>query len=71
MTNAAGETVLRGKVGKSRGRWNTRYRAVQRLDLSALRTPGRYQLVCTVADHEERGMKATLTVSGRRPSNAT
>jgi plastocyanin len=30
-----------------------------------LRTPGRYQLVCTVADHEARGMKATLVVSRR------
>jgi plastocyanin len=31
-----------------------------------LRTPGRYLLVCTVADHEKLGMKATLTVSNRR-----
>jgi plastocyanin len=28
-----------------------------------LRRPGRYQLVCTVADHEARGMRATLRVS--------
>jgi plastocyanin len=28
-----------------------------------LRTTGRYQLVCTVADHEARGMKATLRVA--------
>jgi plastocyanin len=28
-----------------------------------LRTPGRYQLVCTVADHEARGMRATLRVA--------
>jgi hypothetical protein len=27
-----------------------------------LRTPGRYRLVCTVADHEARGMRATLRV---------
>ena len=26
------------------------------------RRPGRYQLVCTVADHEARGMRATLRV---------
>jgi plastocyanin len=31
-----------------------------------LRTPGRYQLVCTVADHEARGMKTTLVVSTKR-----
>jgi plastocyanin len=34
-----------------------------------LRTPGRYLLVCTVADHEKLGMKATLTVSNRRTSS--
>ncbi|HWI72311.1 MAG TPA: hypothetical protein VNT55_10170 [Baekduia sp.] len=28
-----------------------------------LRKTGRYQLVCTVADHEARGMRATLRVS--------
>ena len=44
VTDAAGKTVLRGRVGKSRGRWNRRYRAVQPLDLSALRTPGRYRV---------------------------
>jgi plastocyanin len=27
-----------------------------------LRRPGRYDLVCTVADHESRGMRATLRV---------
>jgi len=36
-----------------------------------LRQTGRYQLVCTVADHEARGMKATLVVSRRRASNGT
>jgi glycosyl hydrolase family 9/cellulase-like Ig domain-containing protein len=44
VTNAAGQTVLRGRAGKSRGRWNGRYRAVQPLDLSALRKPGRYRV---------------------------
>jgi endoglucanase len=44
VTDAAGRTVLRGRAGRSRGRWNRRYRAVQRLDLSALRTPGRYRV---------------------------
>jgi plastocyanin len=32
-----------------------------------LRRPGRYQLVCTVADHEARGMHATLRVSRTAP----
>ncbi|HEY6759706.1 MAG TPA: multicopper oxidase domain-containing protein [Baekduia sp.] len=36
-----------------------------------LRQTGRYQLVCTIADHEARGMRATLVVSRRRASNAT
>jgi plastocyanin len=34
-----------------------------------LRAPGRYLLVCTVADHERRGMKATLIVSKRRTNS--
>ena len=34
-----------------------------------LRSAGRYQLICTVADHEARGMKATLVVRTRRTSN--
>jgi plastocyanin len=34
-----------------------------------LRQPGRYRLICTVADHEARGMKATLIVSQRRIPN--
>ena len=28
-----------------------------------LRRPGRYQLVCTIADHQARGMRATLRVA--------
>lgn len=35
----------------------------------SLRAPGRYLLVCTVADHERRGMKATLVVSNRRTNS--
>lgn len=31
-----------------------------------LRRTGRYTLVCTVADHEARGMRATLRVANRR-----
>jgi plastocyanin len=30
-----------------------------------LRTPGRYRLVCTVADHEARGMRSVLRVVSR------
>jgi hypothetical protein len=39
-----GTTVLTGRAGRSRGRWNRRYRAVQALDFSALRAPGRYRI---------------------------
>jgi plastocyanin len=31
--------------------------------------PGRYRLWCSVGDHEERGMKAVLTVAGLRTSS--
>jgi endoglucanase len=44
VVTAGGKTVLRGRAGKSRGRWNARYRAVQPLDLSALKAPGRYRV---------------------------
>lgn len=32
-----------------------------------LPTPGRYTLVCTTADHEQRGMRSRLRVSTRAP----
>jgi hypothetical protein len=44
VIDAAGKVVLRGRAGKSRGRWNRRYRAVQPLDLTRLRAPGRYRV---------------------------
>ncbi len=28
--------------------------------------PGRYQLICTLADHEARGMRAVLVVRARK-----
>jgi hypothetical protein len=39
-----GKTVLRGHAAGNRGRWNRRFRTVQPLDLSALRTPGTYRI---------------------------
>ncbi|HEX5620612.1 MAG TPA: glycoside hydrolase family 9 protein [Solirubrobacteraceae bacterium] len=39
-----GETVLTGRAGRNRGRWNRRFRAVQPIDISALRAPGRYRI---------------------------
>src|SRR2546421_12204382 len=44
VVDAHGRVVLRGRAGGSRGRWNRRYRAVQPLDPSALRTPGAYRV---------------------------
>jgi endoglucanase len=44
VTDAAGRTVVRGRVRASRGRWNRRFGAVQPLDLSTLREPGRYRV---------------------------
>src|SRR3954469_13928510 len=44
VTNAARQTVFRGRAGKRRGGWTRGYRAVQPLDLSGLRTPGRYRV---------------------------
>jgi glycosyl hydrolase family 9/cellulase-like Ig domain-containing protein len=44
VVDAAGTVVLTGAAGPSRGRWNSRYRAVQPLDLSALTAPGTYRI---------------------------
>ena len=44
VVDAADDVVLRGRAGKSRGRWNQRYQSVQPLDFSALRAPGRYRV---------------------------
>jgi hypothetical protein len=38
-------TVLRGRSGPSRGSWNSRYRAVLPLDLSAVRVDGTYRVL--------------------------
>jgi hypothetical protein len=44
VISAGGKVVLRGHAGANRGHWNRRYRAVQPLDLSALREPGSYRI---------------------------
>ncbi len=44
VVDTGGHVVLRGRAGRSRGVWNRRYRAVQPLDLSKLRTPGTYRV---------------------------
>jgi len=45
VVDGAGRTVLSGRVGRRTGGWNGRYRAVHRIDFSALRRPGRYRIV--------------------------
>jgi len=45
VVDGAGRTVFTGRVGRRTGGWNGRYRAVHRLDFSALRRPGRYRVV--------------------------
>jgi endoglucanase len=46
VTDDAGRVVLRGHVpSASTGSWNKRFPDVYRLDLSRLRTPGRYRVV--------------------------
>jgi len=45
VTDPGGAVVLRGQVpARSEGSWNARIPAVYRLDLSPLRTPGRYRV---------------------------
>ncbi|MFC0430559.1 glycoside hydrolase family 9 protein [Kutzneria buriramensis] len=44
VTDAAGKSVLTGKVGASTGKWSTAYSAVYPIDVSALKTAGTYQI---------------------------
>jgi hypothetical protein len=44
VRNGDGDVVLRGRVGRSQGPWNGRYRAVHELNFSALDQPGTYRL---------------------------
>jgi hypothetical protein len=44
VVDGRGRTVLHGRAGASRGRWNRRYRMVRPLDLSQLRAPGTYRV---------------------------
>jgi len=44
VTDAAGKSVLAGKVGASTGQWSSAYSAVYPIDISALKTAGSYQI---------------------------
>ncbi|WP_245757565.1 glycoside hydrolase family 9 protein [Amycolatopsis xylanica] len=47
VVNDKGVKVLTGKTGSSLGSWSTKYKAVYQLDLSALKTPGKYKVEVT------------------------
>ena len=47
IADRRGRTVLRGRTGKSTGRWNPRYRGVLPIDLSGIRRAGRYRIELT------------------------
>src|SRR3954466_15284625 len=50
VSNDAGQVVLHGRVPEMpSGAWNSRFPDIYRLDLSRLRTPGRYRVVTTGA----------------------
>jgi endoglucanase len=44
VVDARGHVVLRGRAGRSRGRWNRRFGAVQPLTFTRLQTPGTYRV---------------------------
>ncbi|MEV6608960.1 glycoside hydrolase family 9 protein [Kutzneria sp. NPDC051319] len=44
VVDAAGKSVLTGKVGASTGKWSTAYSAVYPINLTALKTKGTYQV---------------------------
>ncbi len=56
-------------VRNPRGQIVARMRVVHPGDLGQLRVrvrPGRYTLICTLSDHEQRGMRARLVVRARK-----
>ena len=44
VIDARGHVVLRGRAGRSRGRWNRRFKAVQPLHFTRLQAPGTYRV---------------------------
>src|SRR5262249_18376095 len=44
VLDGAGQAVLRGDAGQSRGSWNARYPTVRPLDLTALQATGTYRV---------------------------
>ena len=66
VVDAAGRTVLSGRVGRRTGGWNGRYPAVHRIDFGALRRPGRYRIVVdgVAAPHRRSGSRPATTCSG-------
>ena len=56
VRNARGQIIASTKVVHHGGLGQLRVRL----------KPGRYQLVCTLADHEARGMRAVLVVRARK-----
>jgi plastocyanin len=58
----AHDLVVRTRAGRELGRTGD-VRAGRRATLQLRLAPGSYRLVCDLADHEARGMRATITVT--------
>jgi hypothetical protein len=58
------DLVVRTRGGREVARL-PEVRAGQRATLSARLAPGTYRLVCDITDHERRGMRTTIRVTGR------
>lgn len=58
------DLVVRTRGGREVARLGE-LRAGERATLSARLAPGTYRLICDIADHEVRGMRATIRVTER------
>ena len=56
VVDRRGRVVLTGRAGRDRGAWNSRYPHVYDLDLTRLRTPGRYRVKAGGATSAEFGI---------------
>ncbi|MCG5219312.1 glycoside hydrolase family 9 protein [Streptosporangium soli] len=61
VVDRRGRVVLTGRAGPDRGVWNSRYPHVHDLDLTRLRTPGRYRIKAGGATSAEFAIAPTRT----------
>jgi endoglucanase len=71
VVDAGGKTVLSGKVGASRGRWNNQFGAVHPIDFSRLKRPGTYRIKAATATSPVFRIGSSSALFGRLAQDST